>query len=245
VISVERGHDPRRFALLSFGGAGGLHAADLARRLGIPRVLAPPLASTLSAFGMLAADVIRDYMLTVMLPGTTAVDDLAARLERLAQRGRQDVQAEGVALAAIQIERYLDMRYRGQSYELLVPFSLTPAEEFHRLHAQAYGYSRPEAPMEIVNLRVRAVGAVPPPALTPQPLAAPEAEAAIFDRREVVFPSGVLQTPFYRGEALMPGNQIAGPGIIVRSDTTFLVGLADRAGVDAYGNLWIEIGSAE
>ncbi len=76
LISVERGHDPRGFTLLSFGGAGGLHAADLARGLGIPSVLVPPLASTLSAFGMLAADVIKDYTLTVMLPGSTPVGDL-------------------------------------------------------------------------------------------------------------------------------------------------------------------------
>ncbi len=123
LISVERGHDPRRFTLLSFGGAGGLHAADLARGLGIPSVLVPPLASTLSAFGMLAADVIKDYTLTVMLPGSTPVPDLSARLDVLAERGRREILSEGVSSDRICIECFLDMRYRGQSYELIVPFS--------------------------------------------------------------------------------------------------------------------------
>ncbi|MBI3760348.1 MAG: hydantoinase/oxoprolinase family protein, partial [Chloroflexi bacterium] len=122
VISVERGHDPRDFTLVSFGGAGGLHAADLARRLGIPRVLIPPLAATLSAFGMLAADVIKDYSQTVMLPGDTPLEALAARLSPLAERGMAEVMAEGVARDDIVVEQFLDIRYRGQSYELTVPF---------------------------------------------------------------------------------------------------------------------------
>jgi N-methylhydantoinase A len=245
VISVERGHDPRQFSLLSFGGAGGLHAADLARRLGIPRVLVPPLASTLSAFGMLAADVIRDYTQTVMLPGTTPVEELAVRLEPFAERGRREVQAEGVALPDIHLQSSLDMRYRGQSYELSVPFGPDPVEEFHHLHAQTYGYARPEALVEIVNLRLRAVGSMPPPELTPLPLSGPDASAALFDRREVVFSGAVPLTPFYRGEALLPGNRLNGPAIIVRSDTTILVGPSDFASVDAYGNLWIDIKSLE
>jgi N-methylhydantoinase A len=123
LISVERGHDPRRFTLLSFGGAGGLHAADLARGLGIPSVPVPPLAPTLSAFGMLAADVIKDYTLTVMLPGTTQVSDLSDRLDVLANRGHRETLTEGVQPDRIPIEHFLDMRYRGQSYELIIPFS--------------------------------------------------------------------------------------------------------------------------
>jgi N-methylhydantoinase A len=245
VISVERGHDPRRFSLLSFGGAGGLHALDLARRLGIPRVLVPPLASTLSAFGMLAADVIRDYTQTVMLPGTTHVEELAARLEPLVERGRREVQAEGVALQDIHVQSSLDMRYRGQSYELPVPFGPHLVAEFHRLHAQTYGVARPEAEVEIVNLRLRAVGSLPPPELTPLPLSGPDATVALFDRRKVVFSGAMPITPFYRGEVLLPGNRLEGPAIIVRSDTTILVGPSDLASVDAYGNLWIDIRSSE
>lgn len=242
VISVERGRDPRAFTLLSFGGAGGLHAADLARALGIRRVLVPPLASTLSAFGMLAADVVKDYTLTVMLPGETRVDELAARLDALAERGRRDLLAEGTAEQDIRIERFLDMRYRGQSYELIVPFSETVYADFHKQHFNQYGYANNNAPVEVVNLRVRAVGVTAPPPLLRQPLAGPHPEAARLGTRPVRFEQGLLPTPLYRAEALRPGNRLTGPAVVVRADTTVLLGPSDRAGVDEFGNLLIEVG---
>ncbi len=241
VISVERGRDPRAFTLLSFGGAGGLHAADLARALGIRRVLVPPLASTLSAFGMLAADVVKDYTLTVMLPGETPVDELTARLEPLAERGRRDLLAEGVPAEDIRIERFLDMRYRGQSYELIVPFSETVYADFHKQHLGQYGYANNDAPVEVVNLRVRAVGATTPPPLRREPPAGPDPEAARLETRPVRFEQGLLPTPLYRAEALRPGNRLAGPAVIVRADTTVLLGPSDRAEVDEFGNLLIEV----
>jgi len=122
VISVERGYDPHHFNLLSFGGAGGLHAADLARRLGIPRVIIPPLAATLSAFGMLAADVVKDYTHTVMLPGETPRAVLEQALAPMIARARREVLAEGIVSPHLSVDARLDMRYRGQSYELSVPF---------------------------------------------------------------------------------------------------------------------------
>ncbi|HVM71129.1 MAG TPA: hydantoinase/oxoprolinase family protein [Anaerolineales bacterium] len=239
VISVERGHDPRRFSLLSFGGAGGLHAADLARGLGIPRVLVPPLASTLSAFGMLAAEVVKDYTRTVMLAGDTPSAVLADRLEPLAQQGREEVQAEGVAAEAIRIERSLDMRYRGQSYELIVPFSQAVYDTFHALHEQQYGYANRDRAVEVVNLRVRAIGKVTPPPLARQAPGDPDPAQALIEYREVVFGDGTLTTPLYRAETLKPGNHIPGPAVVVRSDTTILVGPGDRAQVDECGNLII------
>ncbi len=242
VISVERGYDPRDFALLSFGGAGGLHAADLARGLGIPSVLVPPLASTLSAFGMLAADVVKDYTLTVMLPGNSPIAELAARLEPLAERGRREVLAEGIPAERVRIERFLDMRYRGQSYELIVPFSEAVYEDFHRLHEHYYGYTKNGAPVEVVNLRVRAVGEVTPPPLVKEPLTGPDASGALIEKRDVVFAKGILSTPLYRAEALRAGNRVAGPAVIVRSDTTILLGPSDKAKVDGFSNLIIEVG---
>ncbi|MEW6093730.1 MAG: hydantoinase/oxoprolinase family protein, partial [Chloroflexota bacterium] len=194
VISVERGHDPRTFTLLSFGGAGGLHAADLARGLGIPRVLVPPLASTLSAFGMLAADVVKDYTLTVMLPGNTPVSELAARLEMLAERGRREVLAEGITAEKIRVERYLDMRYCGQSYELIVPFDEAVVDKFHQMHHYQYGYANNNAAIEVVNLRVRAVGKVTPPPLVAELeegaamnlSKGPDPGAALLEKRDVL-----------------------------------------------------------
>jgi N-methylhydantoinase A len=242
VISVERGRDPRQFTLLSFGGAGGLHAADLARGLGIPRVLVPPLASTLSAFGMLAADVVKDYTLTVMLPGTTSVAELAARLEPLADRGRKEILAEGVPAEKIRIERLIDMRYRGQSYELIVPFTDSVYEDFHKQHLINYGYAQIEAPVEVVNLRVKALGTVNPPPLPREENRSTDSAAAMIEKRDVLFAQGKLSTPMYRGESLHAGNRLTGPAVIVRSDTTILLSPTDCGQVDQFGNLLIEVG---
>jgi N-methylhydantoinase A len=243
VISVERGRDPRQFTLLSFGGAGGLHAADLARGLGIPRVLVPPLASTLSAFGMLAADVVKDYTLTVMLPGTTSIAELAARLEPLAERGRGEVLTEGVPAEKVRIERFLDMRYRGQSYELIVPFTDSVYADFHSQHLTNYGYAQEEAPVEVVNLRVKAVGAVDPPPLPREENHSTGSAAAMIEKRDVLFAQGKQSTPMVQGESLHAGNQLTGPAVIVRSDTTILLSPSDKAEVDAFGNLLIEVGA--
>ena len=241
VISVERGYDPRQFTLLSFGGAGSLHAADLARGLGIPRVLVPPLASTLSAFGMLAAEVVKDYTQTVMLPGNTPVEELAARLEPLAHRGREEITAEGVSEDAIRLESFLDMRYQGQSYELIVPFSPTVLEDFHCLHERQFGYAKVSSEVEVVNLRLRAIGKTTPPPLPKLPPGGQDPAPALIESRDVVFGDGPRLTPLYRAELLQAGNQINGPAMIIRKDTTILVGVDDTTRVDAYGNLVIEV----
>jgi N-methylhydantoinase A len=242
LVSMERGHDPRDFILLSFGGAGGLHAANLARAVGCQTVLVPPLASTLSAFGMLVADVIKDYTLTVMLPGTTRLSVLHDLLEPLAQRGQRDVLAQGVPVKNIRIERSLDMRYRGQSYELIVPYSENLYVDFHRLHEKQYGYANNESSIEIVNLRVRAVGLGSPPPLLPLSTKGSDPSHAFRKTLPVVFATDPIEIPFYQGEALEPGNLIHGPAMVVRSDTTILVPPTDQAVVDVYGNLLIEVG---
>jgi N-methylhydantoinase A len=243
VISVERGNDPMDFTLLSFGGAGGLHAADLARRLAIPRVLIPPMASTLSAYGMLAADVIKDYSQTIMLPGDTPLTSLNTAFTPIVERGAAEILAEGVPAESIQIFRLVDIRYRGQSYELTIPFGDEVLAEFHREHRKVYGYARPEAALEIVNLRVQAVGRTASPQI-PQSSPGPgDARLALIDTRPVIFPSGEALTPFYQGEALMPGDNLQGPAVIVRKDTTVLLGPSDRAEVDAFRNLLVSVGA--
>ncbi len=241
LISVQRGHDPRDFTLVSFGGAGGLHAVELARSLAIPRVLIPPHAATLSAFGMLAADVVKDYVQTVMRPGVTPYAELEARLKPLLEQGQADLAREGIPATAIMMERLLDMRYEGQSYELAVPFSPNFIADFHAAHEQSYGHSEPAMPVEIVNLRLRAVGRLPRPAL---PRAAPkqaEAAATPFDRRPVVLGHDVVETPFFDGAELQPGQQLAGPALIVHPDTTIFVGPQDQLQVDKYRNLIINV----
>ncbi|MBN2147373.1 MAG: hydantoinase/oxoprolinase family protein, partial [Anaerolineales bacterium] len=252
LISVERGRDPGEFALFSFGGAGGLHAADLARRLGIPRLLISPFASTLSAFGMLAADVVKDYSLTVMLPGESTGKQIAAALLPLEQQGLADLQAEGFSAAEICLQAFLEMRYRGQSYELSIPYAggddgdaAQPLSDFHRAHQATYGYHHPDAAVEIVNLRLRAIGRVTPPSLPRIAARGGDPAHALLAERPVVFPDGAWHIPFYRGEALYPGDRIPGPAIILRSDTTILLGAHDRALVDVYANLAVAIGEAQ
>jgi len=241
VISVERGHDPRDFMLLSFGGAGGLHAAELARGLGIPLVLVPPLASTLSAFGMLAADVVKDYTRTVMLPGDTAFEVVEKQLAHLTGRGNREVLGEGIPADCIRLESSLDMRYTGQSYELAVPFAQGFEATFHGIHKKVYGYARPGARTEIVNLRARATGQIDPPSIQPQPLGGEDAGAALLETRPVIFADGPRPATFFRAEALHPGNLISGPAIVVRADTTVLIGPSDVARVDGFGNILIDV----
>jgi N-methylhydantoinase A len=243
VISVERGYDPEDFVLVSFGGAGGLHACDLARGLGIRRVLIPPGASTLSAFGMLTADVVKDYVQTVMMPGDTVYDELDRRLRPMAERARRQVAAEGVPTERITLHQELDMRYQGQSYELTVPLTPHFAHAFHRAHHQAYGHSEPSAPVEVVNLRLRAVGAVTPPPLPQAELAPSDPSGAIEGHRPVVTGSGRTEAPFYLGEQLHPGNVVTGPATIAQPDTTVFLGPCDEATVDGGYNLVIVVES--
>ncbi|HEY44095.1 MAG TPA: hydantoinase/oxoprolinase family protein [Anaerolineae bacterium] len=242
VISVERGHDPRDFTLVSFGGAGGLHAAQLARALGIPRVLVPPTASTLSALGMLTADVIKDYVQTVMLAGATPIEELKQLMAPLVDQGLRELQREGVSKDRITLHRELDMRYEGQGYELAVPLTADFAQAFHASHRKIYGHSAPDSPIEIVNVRLRAIGSVPSPSFPRAPLGSDDAEEASLGRRPFVQMDGAMSPrPFYQGERLKPGHTFRGPAIVVYKDTTVYLPMGDRARVDEYFNLIIEI----
>ncbi len=164
------------------------------------------------------------------------------RLKPLADRGMSEILAENVPSDRIRIECFLDMRYRGQSYELIIPFSDTVYADFHHQHQQQYGYANESAPLEVVNLRVRAIGRGDPPPLSPHPFQGPDPAPALLDSRPVVFSEGTLETSFYHGKLLQHGNRIQGPAVIVRSDTTILLGSTDRAEVDQYENLRIQVG---
>jgi len=240
VISVQRGHDPRNFTLVSFGGAGSLHAVELARSLGIPRLLIPAGASTLSAFGMLAADVVKDYVQTVMRPGDTPYAELESLLAPLVQQGQADVVAEGVLAENVTVERLLDMRYRGQSYELTLPLTPNIVDDFHAAHKQTYGHSEPGIPVEIVNLRLRATGTLARPPLSPLAVEAQEPPQP-FDHRPVVLAGGVFSLPFYQGDRLQPGHHIIGPAIITQPDTTVFIDAGDELRVDVYQNFIVEV----
>ena len=245
VISVERGEDPREMVLVSFGGAGGLHACDLARALGVPYVLVSPMAATLSALGMLAADVQLDYVRTVMLPNETSFERLEQRTTELVRQGEEDLQRESIAPDKAIITRTVDIRYVGQSFDLNVPLTSQFRQDFDRVHHECYGYSQQETPIEIVNVRVRAIGRVTPPLIPKNPLGSTDSSSAKWEERLVVLSQGIRLVPHYWGNCLRPGHEIPGPAIVVMDDTTVYLGSTDHAKLDVYSNILIDVGATD
>lgn len=239
VISVERGYDPREFTLVAFGGAGPLHACDLAEMLSIPCVLVPENPGLLSALGVLLSDVVKDYSRTVMLPHTEITPERVERLFiPLQARGREDLQAEGFSPSAIRFARYLDLRYVGQSFELSVPWSANVVQEFHRAHEQRYGYADRTRAVELVTVRVRAWGETEKPSFRARESAGPKpSPSAMWARRQVYFSTRAEETTFYRREELAPGNILDGPAVVLEYSATTIIPPAWRALVDAFGNL--------
>jgi N-methylhydantoinase A len=246
VISVERGFDPRTFLLVAFGGAGPLHACDLAQALQIPRVLIPTTPGVLSALGMLAADVIKDYVRTVMVVSADAQETIQTILAALEVQGRAELAQEGFAPEKMVIERFLDLRYGGQSYELVVPFQGEVSQaiaQFHRMHELRFGYSDPAEPVHIVNVRLKARGVLSPPtlevrarqgAILPPPKAV---RSVIFMQKNDAVP---YETPIYARETLPVEVQCMGPAIITQYDTTTVIAPGWQAWIDAVGNLIVE-----
>ncbi|SFM88684.1 hydantoinase/oxoprolinase family protein [Thermodesulforhabdus norvegica] len=242
VISVERGYDPREFTLFSFGGAGGLHAAFLAELLNIPRVLIPKDPGIMSAVGMLLADVVKDYSRTVMIPVSAEMEQvLGTHFSQLLSQAKSDLMQEGFSEDQITMEKYLDMRYVGQSYELIIPWDSGAVAKFHEEHRKTYGYARSEKPVEVVNVRVRAVGSLVKP--FPEPDEKPKSELnekALAGRRKVIFGGKAVTTPVFRRDLLAFGNSIFGPAIIVEYSGTTVVPPGWKLRVDRYRNLVLE-----
>lgn len=251
-ISVERGHDPADFSLVAFGGAGPLHACDLAARLGLPRVLVPRAPGVLSALGMLAADMVKDYSATVLRPVTDLTADALARLfAPWEAQAHAEMALEAGAGATVRLDRSADLRYAGQSFEINVPVPdaapdpATLAADFHVRHGRRYGHAHPAAPVEIVNLRVRAVGPTPPLAFELLPAASdPDPAPARLAVRPAWFESGgelqALPTTIFDRDALRAGHTLAGPAIVVQLDATTAVPPGWAGEVAAAGHLLLQ-----
>jgi N-methylhydantoinase A len=246
VISVERGYDPRDFALICYGGAGGLHAADLARALGLPAVIVPQNPGAFSALGILLSDVVRDVAQSVLMPvpagKASEFHDLFGSLEqrfaRLDRVARSELRREGFAAERARAERRLDLRYQGQSYELSVPFTKSFRENLHCEHEKAYGYAHPGRPLEIVNLRLRVVIATPKPRLRiRKPPTTRDAPEALVKTRPVWFGSKAHSTPIYARERLSPRARLRGPAVIVEYSSTTVVPPDFACEVDEHLNL--------
>jgi N-methylhydantoinase A len=216
VISVERGHDPADFTLVPFGGAAGLHAAALAERLGIPRLLVPPDPGVLSAFGMLVAPVRKDVSRTVLWEAPAA-DRIGPAFDEMEARARAAMEAEGIPTGLIEVNRWIDARYRGQSFELTVP-SDGWVESFHRAHESRYGYNRRDAIVEAVTLRVEALAAAA--AVVPETLAAAAAAPVPASTTEVSSHGRRFDTPVYDRRMLRTGHTLVGPCIVVEYSST-------------------------
>jgi N-methylhydantoinase A len=253
-VSVERGHDPRDFDLIPFGGAGPLHGADLARALNIRRVIVPAFPGIASAFGMLSADVRHDYVRT-RICGTAGLDPAGvgavfAEMESLAL---DQLAAEGFRGETVELARSADLRYLGQSYELGLPVppgDFTAAglaglvADFHRRHARAYGYAREEEPVELVNLRLVALGRLPRSASWGGRPAAAGGPSEPLGRRPVIFDGRSYDTPVFDRGRLFPGRPLAGPAVIEQLDATTVVPPGCRAAAGGAGTLILEFEEA-
>jgi N-methylhydantoinase A/oxoprolinase/acetone carboxylase beta subunit len=236
VVSLQRGHDPRNFTLLAFGGAGGMHACELAERLDIGAVMAPRFAGVLSALGMLLADATRDYSASVLEPcGRLTPGELEKRIRPLARQAREELAAEGFAPRRQVIEPLLDVRYIGQSYEISVPFSPQYRREFDRRHGRLYGYNDPSRPAEVVNVRVRAAGLTDKPRLPRGKVTVHKPRAAHL--RPARFGARQWRTAFYLWNDLHPGARATGPAVITSGEATVVIPPRFRFRIDAFGNV--------
>ncbi len=238
VVSVEKGHDPREFVLVCFGGAGPLHACDLAAALSIPKVLVPENPGLLSALGMLLSDVIKDYSRTrLCLTADVLPEEIESLFVPLADRALDDMDDEGIPPGDVRLERFLDMRYRGQSYEVTVPYVSDFEREFHREHQRMYGHHDPERETEIVNVRLRAVGTVEKPVFPERESAGEDPSAGFLGKGTLVENGEERDAGVYRREKLAPGNSVTGPAIVVEFSSTVYIPSGWECRVDRRGNL--------
>jgi len=243
VISVERGYDPRDFSLLAYGGAGPLHGCDLAEALRIPRVIVPPHPGVLSAYGMVVADITRDYVAPILKrldAGAETVQAVEQQLAALEAAGRAEFAAENDT-SEPQVERSLDLRYAGQSYEVEVPIhGFNPAAwtaAFHEAHASRYGHGHPDRPVEAINARLRL--RLPGVRVSASSQRAGPTVPVPIDHVDAWL--GNWQTiPVFRRDDLGAGARLTGPAIIVQMDTTTVLNPGWRLEVDGLGNLILE-----
>jgi N-methylhydantoinase A len=252
VSSAERGYDPRELTLVAFGGAGPLHAAALAQAVGFPWVLVPEAPGVFSALGLLTADVRHDLVRSYLArAGAVAPGTLGAVFGELEATGADLLREDGIEPDRRAIHRTADLRYVGQAYEVnvAVPPGALDADalaevvrRFHAEHQRLFAHSAPRDPVEIVSLRVAAVGPMVPPALREQPAASGDPKPA--GRRQVHFEEtgGFADCPIYDRAGLGPGARLAGPAVVEQMDSTTVVHPGQVLVVDGWGNLLIAVG---
>jgi N-methylhydantoinase A len=238
LISVERGYDPHDFALFCFGGAGGLHAASLAQGLGIPRVVVPQYPGALSALGLLLADARKDYSRTLLIDAADGLKKLKTSFDELHRLGDSEMKGEGFKPREIRAMEFVDLRYRGQSYELTIPFTPKFVDDFHKTHERRYGYANPNKAVEIVNARTTFLGSVEKPEF--RKAAKTHGKPEPVEVAPVWIGGKQIRTAIYDRDTLLYGHKIKGPAIIGEYSSTTLVPPDFACHVDAFLNLVIE-----
>jgi N-methylhydantoinase A len=251
VVSVERGHDPREFGLVAYGGAGPLHAARLGERLGVECVLVPAAAGVLSALGLLCGDVTYGFGRTMVRRwGAVDPSDVADVFAEFREEGEARLAAAGVSADRRRFDRRVDVRYRGQSFTLTVDVpdgDVTRAalgavaKRFHERHRERYGHAAPEEPLELVAVRADARGVVDPPELGVDEEAA-SGDPVSASSREVAFEGAFRETAVYDRDSLRPGHAFEGPALVTGGETTLVLPPDHRARVDAVGNVVLRTG---
>ena len=249
LVSVQRGHDPRDFALVAYGGAGPLHANAVAKLMGSFPVIVPPAPGLVCAIGDLVADFRDEFAQThIRLVGQASGGEVAGILDDLGARAQAWLTSEGIDESARRISYVADMRYHRQGYE--IPVAIDPdevradgladlEERFNGLHEQLYGFRMPGTASEIVNLRAVGFGAVPLPELRSGTASGPDASGAVVDEHDVVFDGESVPTKIYDRAKLEPGAAIAGPAIVTEFDSTTVILPGHEATVDTNYNILI------
>lgn len=256
LVSISQGYDPREFTLLAYGGAGPLHACQLAEETGVKKIIIPPFPGLFSAVGLLLSDITMDFVRTRILPleekNITTVQSI---LEILLEEARAWFRHIGQNQKDKILLPSADLRYHGQNYELNVPFSgkkFTPSlmtsllASFHRLHHQVYGHCEPEEPVELVNLRLKAIIKVAKPQFPSLEKASSPLKEQTASFREIwlkTIPQAglqMIQCPVFPRHVLRAGHEIKGPALILENNSTTFVGPAWYLQVDALGNLILE-----
>jgi N-methylhydantoinase A len=238
VITVERGYDPRDFALMAFGGAGPMHACELALDLGIRTIVLPRNPGLLCAWGALSAPLGREYSITVR-ETAPELSRLLKRAQPMVMRARTELAAQGAAFGAIRTDLRADLRYRGQSYEIEVPLGPKFAEEFHAAHMRTFGYAAENAPIEVVNIRLRASAAAGPP-IKPQRIAKSQAKPVASGKADVIVGATRHSVSVYSRDTIGAAATLKGPAIIVELSATAYVSPEFTLRCDDFGNLHLE-----
>jgi len=237
VITIERGFDPRGFAILAFGGAGPMHACELALELGISHIVMPRNPGLLCAWGALGAPLGREYSMTVR-EAAPAYARLSKRVAPMLGRARAALLAEGARAGRIRPELWADMRYRGQSYEIEVRLTPRFIADFHAAHRRTFGHCAPGAPVEVVNLRLRA--SARDLTLQPERIGRQRSPLEPIRRAPVMVGDRMRIVPIYDRDSIGAGARIRGPAVIVELSATAYVSPEFSIRADDYGNIHLE-----